>query len=399
MWALRFMLLQMTVTDDLPVAKQHLRYLKRFMKSLSEEERRLCSRKVPCASLLTLDMSPWRTLLASEVDQALITMTGFDGVSFKSLLQKFAPLFNDYTPFNTSHILLKQDPSKGGRPRKVRPEDCLGLVLVWTRTRGSLTALQLIFGLSCSNLCMYLRFGCRVIVEALKIDSLAMIAIPSNEIIALYQEAVGAIYPLLSDVWSTMDGLKLYLQQLGNTEIQACYYNGWTHGHYVTSIFVFCPDGTIPIAFFNVPGSVHDSQVAHWGRVYDELGAVYDDTGGKCTVDSAFSKVNRPFLIKSSQDYLMSTMPTCHEQREDIQRKGQATSMRQAAEWGMRAIQSSFPRLKDTFVYEDTGERRILMKMVCLLYNLRARTVGINQIKNVFIRHLDANANNDMNMM
>jgi hypothetical protein len=73
--------------------------------------------------------------------------------------------------------------------------------------------------------------------------------------------------------------------------------------------------------------------------------------------------------------------------------------MRQAAEWGMRAIQSSFPRLKDMLVYEDTGERRILMKMVCLLYNLRARTVGINQIKNVFMTHLDVNANNEMNMM
>jgi hypothetical protein len=33
------------------------------------------------------------------------------------------------------------------------------------------------------------------------------------------------------------------------------------------------------------------------------------------------------------------------------------------------------------------------------LYNLRARTIGINQIKNVFTRHLDANANNEMNMM
>jgi len=79
-------------------------------------------------------MSPWHTLLASEVNQALITMTGFDVVSFTSLLQKFAPLFDDYTPFNTSHILLKQDPLKGGRPRKVCPEDFLGLVLVWTCT-------------------------------------------------------------------------------------------------------------------------------------------------------------------------------------------------------------------------------------------------------------------------
>jgi hypothetical protein len=227
-----------------------------------------------------------------------------------------------------------------------------------------------------------------VIVEALKSDALAMIGIPSEEIIALYQEAVGAIYPLLSDVWSTMDGLKLYLQQLGNTDIQARYYNGWTHGHYVTSIFVFCPDGTIPITLFNVPGSVHDSQVAHWGRVYDKLGDVFDDTGGKCTVDSAFGKVNRPFLIKSSQDYLVPCQLTMSRGRIS------SKSDRQ------HRIQSSFPCLKDTSVYEDTGERRILMKMVCLLYNLRARTVGrINQIKNVFMRHLGVNANNEMNMM
>jgi hypothetical protein len=53
-----------------------------------------------------------------------------------------------------------------------------------------------------------------MIVEALKSDSLAKIAILSNEKIASYKEAVGAMYPLLSDVWSTMDGLKLYLQQL-----------------------------------------------------------------------------------------------------------------------------------------------------------------------------------------
>ena len=167
----------------------------------------------------------------------------------------------------------------------------------------------------------------------------------------------------------------------------------------MTSVFVFCPDRTIPIAFFNVPGSVHDSQVAHWGKVYDKLGAMYDETGGKCTVDSAFGKVNRPFLIKSSQDYLVSTMPTREEQRLDLQRKRQATSMRQAAEWGMRAIQSSFPRLKDTFVYEDTGEHHILMKMLCLLYNLRACTVGINQIKNVFMKQLDEDANNEFDMM
>ena len=112
LWTLRLLLFKMTVTGDSPMAKQHSRYLTKFLKSLSKEEHRLHLRKITCASLLTLDMSPWRNLLASEVDQALITMTGFDGISFMSLMQKLAPLFDDYTPFNTSHILLKQDPSK-----------------------------------------------------------------------------------------------------------------------------------------------------------------------------------------------------------------------------------------------------------------------------------------------
>jgi hypothetical protein len=80
--------------------------------------------------LLLLAKSPWRNLLASQVDQALITLTGFDGVSFASLLQKFVTLFDIYTPFDTSHIKLMSDLSSGGCPRKVRPEDCLGLILV-----------------------------------------------------------------------------------------------------------------------------------------------------------------------------------------------------------------------------------------------------------------------------
>ncbi len=73
-----------------------------------------------------------------------------------------------------------------------------------------------------------------------------------------------------------MYGLKLYLQQSGNTDIQERYYNGWTHDHLVTSVFCFCPDGTISIAFFNVPGSVHDSQVAEFGKIYDKLEGVSD---------------------------------------------------------------------------------------------------------------------------
>jgi hypothetical protein len=95
-----------------------------------------------------------------------------------------------------------------------------------------------------------------------------------------------------------MDGLKLLLQQSSNTAIQERFYNGWTHDHYVTSVFCFCPDGTIPIAFFNVPGSVHDNQVAELGNIYQKLEQVYESTGGKCCMDSAFSNHKKDYLLK-----------------------------------------------------------------------------------------------------
>ena len=180
---------------------------------------------------------------------------------------------------------------------------------------------------------------------------------PSTEDNAEYKAAFMAWHPLLQDCWATMDGLKLYLQQSGNLEIQERFYNGWMHNHYVTSVFCFCPNGTIPIAFFNVPGSVHDSQVADLGGIYEKLEKVYATTGGKCCVDSAFGSVARDFLLKSGQDVLGSSAPTRQEQNLEHQLRRQTTSAQQTAEWGMLSIQTSFPRVKDRFIYEERGER------------------------------------------
>jgi hypothetical protein len=59
-------------------------------------------------------------------------------------------------------------------------------------------------------------------------------------------------------------------------------------------------------------------------------------------------------------------------------------------------IQTSFPRLKDCFIYEERGKRRIYLKMLILLYNMHARMVGINQIRNTYMRHLTQDANEDV---
>ena len=73
--------------------------------------------------------------------------------------------------------------------------------------------------------------------------------------------------------------------------------------------------------------------------------------------------------------------------------------MRQAAEWGMRSIQSLFPRLKDQFVHEKGSEQRIVLKMIVLLYNHCACLVGINQIRNVYLACLNVDAGQEINNM
>ena len=239
-----------------------------------------------------------------------------------------------------------------------------------------------------SSVATYIRFGRRLIIKILQNNPDAMVRAPSNEKIKEYQAAIAKRHPSLHYVWCTMDGLKLLLEQSGDFIIQSRFYNGWTHDHYVSSIFVFAPDGTIVICSINLPGNLHDSTIAEWGSVYKKLQAVYERSGGKCTVDSAFNcKKYGKFLIKSSQsdpwsddinDYIVNT---------------EATSMRQSAEWGMRMLQSSFPRLKDRFIYEEHGERLLVLKMCVLVYNLRARRVGINQILNTYMPNLNRDAN------
>ena len=72
--------------------------------------------------------------------------------------------------------------------------------------------------------------------------------------------------------------------------------------------------------------------------------SAYLRTGGKAVVDSAFSKKRCPFPVKLGN----------HKPGESVLETTicrQATSLPQSAEWGMRAAQGSFPRLKDKLLY------------------------------------------------
>jgi DDE superfamily endonuclease len=142
---------------------------------------------------------------------------------------------------------------------------------------------------------------------------------------------------------------------------------------------VFSIDGRIIHGLMNAPGSLHDSMLAEWGGVYEALQETYNRTGGVCCVDSAFASANAPYLIKSSEN-----TAACDDAMQVVQRE-QATSLRQAAEWGMRAIQGAFPRMKDAIRIEENGERAVILSLLPLLYNYRLSKVGLNQLRNVYV--------------
>ena len=103
-------------------------------------------------------------------------------------------------------------------------------------------------------------------------------------------------------------------------------------------------------------------------------------------MDSAFAAKTNKYIVTSGGKNIGALSPA----KKRI--NAAATSVRQYAEWGMRALQGSFPRLKDRIKYEVHGERKEILQCIVLLYNFRARTVGLNQITNTFMPHLSKDA-------
>jgi DDE superfamily endonuclease len=355
---------------------------KTFRDRLTLEGRRRRQRNLPRASLLPPQESAWQKLYDAKDDPALITITGFDYRAFNAMHDLFKPLFEQYSPWtpkNPGYYYKRVDINQvKGSARIISSSQCLALVLAWYRFRGSEYVLQGWFGFTGCHTNVWLRFGRRMLLKCLINHPLARVEMPSNEGIERLKQLCQIRHASLGDVYCTADGLKIAFQSCSELRKQSMYYNGWVGGHYVTNLFVYSIEGRIIEACINVPGSVHDSSIAHMFGVYKKLEEKHLLTGGKCVVDSAFAAANRPCLIRSSQDLTKAC-----DAAERV-RLEEATSLRQTSEWGMRAIQGAFPRLKDAMKYEEKGERIRILRLVPLLYNFRLEVVGLNQIMNTY---------------
>ena len=181
-------------------------------------------------------------------------------------------------------------------------EGYLGLVLCWSHTCGAEWCLAVAFGLTGTHVSVYLQFGMRILVVILKADPKSEVCMPDAAEIALFKQAITAKHSLLVDCYCMVHGLKLYLQQAGDSVIQSRFYNGWKHDHYVTNIFAFALNGSIIACTLNAPGTWHDSTLAHWGSMYSQLQKCWQDHHGKVLMDSALASNMYEFIIQSSQN-------------------------------------------------------------------------------------------------
>ena len=380
------------------VGKKHSRYQKNYINSLSPTGKKNRDRRIPRESLQSPEESVWKSVYESDSDSGLLTVTGLTKAAFNELLTHFAPIYWSNSPFGGVDGFCKSMPldrRRTGRPRSLDAAGCLGLVLSWSRTRGSLWNLAVNFGLTSSTANDWLNFGKLCLIDVLRKHPSGAVKLPSGQETQEFIELISHKHPLLGDekVWGTMDGLKLYIQSSGDDKVQSMFYNGWKCDHFVTNVLLFAPDGTIADGVYNCPGSVHDSQVAGWGKLYNRLGKHHEQFHGKITGDSAFlSGPGVPYIIKSAQNSVYA------ENEREVLTIREATSMRQASEWGMRALQGSFPRLKDRFLYEEKGVRAISLELIFRLFNFRTREVGLNQIQSVYACHLDQSANDFFNI-
>ena len=348
--------------------------------------RRALSGTIRRGSLQNPTKSVFWEVYNSGHDESLIQLCGFHKAGFDSLLELFAPTYDTFTPHGKTIRAVKK---KGGRNCLLSPAACLGLVLTWLRSRGGNKFLCFMFGIIPSSCSIWLRYGKRVLIKVLRNVDAAKVKMPSDDDVTTYVDMIQDKYPALTNCWGAMDGLKIGLEAAGDKQTQSRFYNGWKCDHYISNLFLFSPAGRICAAYFNAPGTVHDSTMALMSGIYSKIDEVYVRTGARVVVDSAFSKNSRNSLIKS----FASNIDRDGRNRQPNSVNRDATSVRQLSEWGMRGLQGSFPRLKDRIPWEEHGERKLLMQLVIYLYNFRTETVGLNQTASVYRKSLDSTAN------
>ena len=356
------------------------------------------------------------TLLECEDDPSWISLLGFDRAAFSTLYEYFEPVFASLWRAQVVRDRMKREgldpraaeldedalanaaPSPRGKLGSLYNRmtgDCrrvLALVLFHLTTFTQPKVSCMLFGVSPSSFSTYLDLGLRTLNSLLQLLPNAAVVWPKMEKQQEFAGMIRAKYPQIAadfQPFGFVDGLNIEVKESGDFYEQNAYYNGWLSGTFVSGIFVYGPDGTVIWARVNMPGSWHDSQCARTlvEAIVETPNFIHE---GFCIVgDTAFprnAETQGRIVTPKKQDEMDCLYRARAPREEMVAMKilhRHATTVRQAAEWGMRQIQSGFARLRVPLPL-DKDERRLLLDTCVLLHNFRMRTVGLSQIRTVY---------------
>ena len=171
---------------------------------LSDEENRRRDRRTPRISLRRYSESSFKYLFNSGNDQALLNCCGVDHRVFRQLLDLFSPVFHAYT-FDDATGQIRKKANTAGRRKHIDDVGCLGLVLYWFRTRGSLArATAMAFNMTSTPMYKWLNFSRKILLFVLQNHPHAAVTSPTENEVNKYINAIGQKYPSLrrERVWS-----------------------------------------------------------------------------------------------------------------------------------------------------------------------------------------------------
>ncbi|KDN44640.1 hypothetical protein RSAG8_05405, partial [Rhizoctonia solani AG-8 WAC10335] len=338
--------------------------------------------------------SPWQAIFRSREDRAFITTMGMNVATFDFILD------HGFRATWIAHTIPREDVNPQGLTcpgrRSLDAEGALGLLLHYLSGTMGETTLQQVFALVPSVIAHYIKFALGIMLAVLRYLPDGKITWPNAEKMREYSDAIHSRHPAITGAFGFLDGLSLPVSTSSDPAIKKATYNGWLHAHKISNILVFAPDGTIIAAKINAPGSWHDSRVAT--HIYKNL-IERTDEGFFLIADTAFprnghqisSKIKTPF--KTNHRFPDGT--TREAATNAMEYSHAITSARQAAEWGMRALQGSFARLRMPLDINDSAGRKVLIETCIRLHNLRTRRIAINQITTVYSRHMQQWGSNE----
>jgi hypothetical protein len=189
--------------------------------------------------------------------------------------------------------------------------------------------------------------------------------------------------PLVQNKWGFIDGKNYRIQKPTSVDLQNAHYNGWLHNVFVTGTYCFGASGLMVWGKQNCPGSWNDGEIC---RPFCEklLNPRKSLQTHGVLADSAFPVSGELWgrIITPLKKNDMDRIPI-EDRAGSLRLNAQIIDARQAAEWGMGAVEKCFRRLLLPLPYDPVVRRRRLSNLNHL-YNYRVRTTGISQIANVY---------------